>query len=244
ADEALAQSINALSATVGDNKAAIIAEQTARADADTALSQLITSLVARVDDNAAAIYMEQQARADEDEALAALISTISAKVDDAEAAIQQTAEALVDLDGSIKANWQVKTQVTADGKVVQAGMGLGASIGADGTVRSEFLVMADTVGFLNSINGQIHTPFVFDTVNDTVYLSSAIIGDATINFAKIANDIESTNYQAGVSGWKMDKNGQLEINGSDSSGKMKIMNNRIDVYDSSGKLRVRIGKLT
>ncbi|WP_457803251.1 phage tail protein [Vibrio cholerae] len=222
ADEALAQSINALSATVGDNKAAIIAEQTARSDADTALSQLITSLVARVDNNSAAIYMEQQARADEDEALASLISTISAKVDDAEAAIQQTSEALVDLDGSIKANWQVKTQVTADGKVVQAGMGLGASIGADGTVRSEFLVMADTVGFMNKIDGKIHTPFVFDTVNDTVYLSSAIIGDATISFAKIANDIQSTNYQAGVSGWKINKNGGVEFFGGTFRGSLYV----------------------
>ncbi|EPH5257024.1 phage tail tip fiber protein, partial [Vibrio cholerae] len=168
---------------------------------------------------------------------------LSSQVDDAKAVIQQTSEALVELDGSIKANWQVKTQVTADGKVVQAGMGLGASIGADGTVRSEFLVMADTVGFLNTINGQIHTPFVFDTVNDTVYLSSAIIGNATISFAKIANDIQSTNYQSGVSGWRLDKNGVFELNSSDSSGGMIIKNNLINIFDSNKIPRIQIGKL-
>lgn len=217
-DEALAQSITQLSANIDDNTAKILFEQTVRADADSALAQQISVLSAQVGEATAAIANEQIVRAEADSALAQQIQTISAQVDDAEAVIQQTSEALVELDGSIKANWQVKTQVTADGKVVQAGMGLGASIGADGAVRSEFLVMADTVGFLNTINGQIHTPFVFDTVNDTVYLSSAIIGNATISFAKIANDIQSTNYQAGVAGWRLDKNGNLELNNGNFRG--------------------------
>ncbi len=221
-DEALAQSITQLSANIDENTAKILFEQTVRADADSALAQQISVLSAQVGEATAAIANEQIVRAEADSALAQQIQTISAQVDDAEAVIQQTSEALVELDGSIKANWQVKTQVTADGKVVQAGMGLGASIGADGTVRSEFLVMADTVGFLNTINGQIHTPFVFDTVNDTVYLSSAIIGDATISFAKIANDIQSTNYQAGVSGWKINKNGGVEFFGGTFRGSLYV----------------------
>ncbi|MBF4406024.1 DUF1983 domain-containing protein, partial [Vibrio anguillarum] len=112
-------------------------------------------------ENTAAIATEQTVRADADTALAELVQTVSAQIGDIEAVVQQTSEAVVDLDGSIKANWQVKTEVNADGRVVQAGVGLGASIGADGTTRSEFLVMADTIGFLNSIDGQIHTPFVF-----------------------------------------------------------------------------------
>ncbi|HGS5355343.1 TPA: host specificity protein J [Vibrio cholerae] len=221
-DEALAQSITQLSANIDENTAKILFEQTARADADSALAQQISVLSAQVGEATSAIANEQIVRAEADSALAQQIQTISAQVDDAEAVIQQTSEALVELDGSIKANWQVKTQVTADGKVVQAGMGLGASIGADGTVRSEFLVMADTVGFLNTINGQIHTPFVFDTVNDTVYLSSAIIGDATISFAKIANDIQSTNYQAGVAGWKINKNGGVEFFGGTFRGSLYV----------------------
>ncbi len=242
-DEALAQSITQLSANIDENTAKILFEQTVRADADSALAQQISVLSAQVGEATAAIANEQIVRAEADYALAQQIQTISTQLGDAEAVIQQTSEALVELDGSIKANWQVKTQVTADGKVVQAGMGLGASIGADGTVRSEFLVMADTVGFLNTINGQIHTPFVFDTVNDTVYLSSAIIGNATISFAKIANDIQSTNYQAGVSGWRLDKNGVFELNSSDSSGGMIIKNNLINIFDSNKIPRIQIGKL-
>ncbi|MBF4438099.1 DUF1983 domain-containing protein, partial [Vibrio anguillarum] len=117
------------------------------------------ALAVTVGENTAAIATEQTVRADADTALAELVQTVSAQIGDIEAVVQQTSEAVVDLDGSIKANWQVKTEVNADGRVVQAGVGLGASIGADGTTRSEFLVMADTIGFLNSIDGQIHTPF-------------------------------------------------------------------------------------
>ncbi|MED7817207.1 phage tail protein [Vibrio cholerae] len=239
-DEALAQSITQLSANIDENTAKILFEQTVRADADSALAQQISVLSAKVGEATAAIANEQIVRAEADSALAQQIQTISAQVDDAEAVIQQTSEALVELDGSIKANWQVKTQVTADGKVVQAGMGLGASIGADGTVRSEFLVMADTVGFLNTINGQIHTPFVFDTVNDTVYLSSAIIGNATISFAKIANDIQSTNYQSGVSGWRLDKNGNAELNDATFRGTVSAKQIVGDITSSISKSNARV----
>ncbi|EOX4257424.1 host specificity protein J [Vibrio cholerae] len=239
-DEALAQSITQLSANIDENTAKILFEQTVRADADSALAQQISVLSAQVGEATAAIANEQIVRAEADSALAQQIQTISAQVDDAEAVIQQTSEALVELDGSIKANWQVKTQVTADGKVVQAGMGLGASIGADGTVRSEFLVMADTVGFLNTINGQIHTPFVFDTVNDTVYLSSAIIGNATISFAKIANDIQSTNYQSGVSGWRLDKNGNAELNDATFRGTVSAKQIVGDITSSISKSNARV----
>lgn len=239
-DEALAQSITQLSANIDENTAKILFEQTVRADADSALAQQISVLSAQVGEATAAIANEQIVRAEADSALAQQIQTISAQVDDAEAVIQQTSEALVELDGSIKANWQVKTQVTADGKVVQAGMGLGASIGADGTVRSEFLVMADTVGFMNKIDGKIHTPFVFDTVNDTVYLSSAIIGNATISFAKIANDIQSTNYQAGVSGWRLDKNGNAELNDATFRGTVSAKQIVGDITSSISKSNARV----
>ncbi|MGL4615968.1 MAG: TipJ family phage tail tip protein [Shewanella sp.] len=244
ADEALAADINALLAQVGENKASIITEQEVRTSEDEALSRLIQTLGAKVGDNAAAILNEQKVRVDADSALAEDIQTLSVQLGDAEAAIQQTSQVVADLDGSLKANWQVKTEVRQDGKVVQAGVGLGASIGEDGTTRSEFLVMADTVGFLNSINGQVHAPFVFDTVNDTAFLNAVFIGDATIDFAKITNTLQSTDYQPQTSGWKLDKNGLFENNGSDASGRMVQTNNRIELFDADGNSRLKIGKLS
>jgi len=107
--------------------------------------------------------------------------------DAAQASVQETSEALDALNGKLSARWGVKTQVRADGRVVQAGVAMGAAIGEDGTSRSEILFMADTIAFLNSLNGQLHTPFVFDVANDTAILSNAMIGNASITNAKIAN---------------------------------------------------------
>jgi hypothetical protein len=95
-----------------------------------------------------------------------------------------------------------------------------------------------------------------------------------MGFAKIANDIQSTNYVAGSAGWKIDKTGQMEMNNAtfrgameagsisinnkfivDSSGnttirsatsgaRMEVTNRAIKVFDSNGVLRVQIGDLT
>lgn len=197
--------------SVDDVNTLIQTETTERTSADSALSQQITTLGSTVDGNTSAIQAEITARADGDSALSQQITTLQSVVDDNEALIQQTSQALTDLDGALNATWQVKTEVRSDGRVVQAGVALGASIGEDGTSRSEFLVLADTVGFLTTIDGQIHAPFVFDTVNDTAILNSAIIGNATIDFAKITDTLQSTNYSAGSAGWNIRKNGFAEF---------------------------------
>ncbi|GHZ69296.1 Phage-related protein, tail component [Vibrio cholerae] len=151
-----------------------------------------------------------QGQISESELAQSLVEQITAG-SDAAAAVEELTTIVNSLEDGLTANWQVKTEVRQDGKVVQAGVGLGASIGADGTTRSEFLVMADTVGFLNTIDGEIHAPFIFDTVNDTAILNAAIIGDATIDFAKITDTLQSNNYQAGVQGWRIAKNGAVEF---------------------------------
>lgn len=244
-DYSKAKQIFILASRVGENEAYITRVDSTSVTRDEALAQSILALSATVNDNTAKILEEQTVRADAVSALAEDIQTLVAKIDEAEAVVQQTSEALAELDGSVKANWQVKTQVRADGKVVQAGVGLGASIGADGQVRSEFLVMADTIGFLNTVNGEIHAPFVFDTVNDTAFLNAAIIGNASIGSAKFTDWLESdAKNQNNEPILRMNfRNGDIKINSSTSSGGMDISNDRIDIYDESGLLRVRLGRL-
>lgn len=81
-------------------------------------------------------------------------------------------------------------------------------------------------------------------------ITNAKIGDAEIGFAKIKNDIQSFNYSYGVSGWRIDRNGAAEFNGgsmtmrSASSGaRLEIVGDCLRVYDSSGRLRVKLGNL-
>lgn len=146
---------------------------------------------------------------------------------EAAAAVEELTTIVTDLEDGLTANWQVKTEVRADGKVVQAGVGLGASIGADGQTRSEFLVMADTVGFLNTIDGEIHAPFIFDTVNDTAILNAAIIGDATINFAKITDTLQSDDWDwngGDFIGWRIEKSGDVYFDSGVFKGQVYVDN--------------------
>lgn len=65
---------------IAANAAAIITEQTARADADEALAQEIVTLSAVVDDNIAAIQTEATTRANADSALSTQITTLTSTV--------------------------------------------------------------------------------------------------------------------------------------------------------------------
>ncbi|MDD9578825.1 DUF1983 domain-containing protein, partial [Enterobacter sp. FR 78] len=84
----------------------------------------------------------------------------------------------------------------------------------------------------------------FAVVNGQVFMNSAFIQDGTITNAKIGNFIQSNNYVAGQSGWKLDKGGTWENYGSDGQGARKTTNVTDSIRDANGVLRVQIGKLT
>ncbi len=240
-DAALATQINSLSVKVnGEISAAITAEQKVRADADSALAQQVTTLSAKVDnDISAAIRTEQQVRADADSSLASRIDTVQAVAGDASALVQQTSQAVASLNDGVSTLWSVRMQVNSAGKAVNAGVGLGI----DGkTQQSEFYVLADRFAVLTSLNGTVTSPFVVQ--NGQLIANSAIFGDATIGFAKIKDDIQSTNYQAGISGWILKKDGTFEINAPIAGGGRTVINSDgVSVFDPSGIRRVRLGKL-
>ncbi|WP_249440684.1 phage tail tip fiber protein [Escherichia coli] len=72
-------------------------------------------------------------------------------------------------------------------------------------------------------------------------VNTAKIVDASITTAKIANTIQSNNYVANSTGWQINKAGTIYINGTGGTGRMVISNNIIQIYDSNGTLRVRMG---
>jgi uncharacterized coiled-coil protein SlyX len=108
------------------------------------------------------------------------------------------------------------------------------------------------VGAFKITNGGSDTA-PFEVVNNTVRIKTATIGNGTITNAKIANTIQSTDYNAGSAGWKIDKTGDVELNdatfrgtldvGGSSGSRLTISSNKIEVYDGS-TLRVKIGDLS
>jgi predicted phage tail protein len=198
-----------------------------------------TLLGADLASNAARLLIEEQTRASADSALSQQITTLTATVGDNSAAIQTTQQTVASLNGDLSAMYSVKLQLTQDGKYYAAGMGIGIENTPQG-MQSQVLFQADRFAVINTANGVITSPFVIQ--GGQVFINSAVIGDGTITMAKISGAIQSDNYVEGMSGWRLTRAGDFEINGSVAGqGRVKITNQLVEVFDSNGVRRVRLG---
>ncbi|MEQ4617655.1 MAG: host specificity factor TipJ family phage tail protein, partial [Corticimicrobacter sp.] len=202
-----------------------------------------TSLIAQVDDSLAVIREVQIVQASETSALANQVTTLAAQVGPLEAVVQESIETVAELDGALRATYQMKAQVrAADGRVAWVGSAMGAAINADGTVRSEIILAADLIALAATAEGPLVYPFIFDTVQQTAVLNAAIIGNGTVSFLKVGDDVQSTDYIPGQRGWRLAKGGAIEFNGPVAGGGRLTMSNQlIQVFDPNNVLRVRLG---
>lgn len=159
--------------------------------------------------------------------------------------------------------FQIDTATVINGVTIPAGTYMKAAYIYDGTITNAKIANAavDNAKIADlAVNNAKIASLDASKINtgylsaDRVQLGSLDAKIATIGYAQIANDIQSTNYAAGTAGWKIDKYGQIELNNatfrgtinvkSASSGeRMEMTNSVIRVYDSSGTLRVKIGNL-
>lgn len=189
----------------------------------------------------AAIRTERTVRANAVSALAQEVTTVSAEVDNQSAAVQQTALALADLENGLQAMWSVKLGVTQDGKYYAAGIGLGIE-NTDVGLQSQFLVWADRFAIINQIAGTSTVTAPFVVQGGQTFISQAMIGNAWITNAMIGDIIQSNNYVAGTTGWRLHKNGTFEINGPVAGqGRMLINNSGIKIYDTNNVARIEMG---
>lgn len=172
-------------------------------------------------------------------AQAGQITDVQASVAGQNAAIQSVTQAQATTDGKLTTMWGIKMEVSSStGQPVYAGVGLGIEGGV-----SNFTVKADQFRVVQNVNGAETIPFAIQS--GKVVLNSAIIGDATIDFAKISDTIQSTNWDATAkTGWQLKKNGTFTIyGGTIGQGYIQINNDGMKVYDSAGRIRVKLGKL-
>ncbi|WP_434577527.1 phage tail tip fiber protein [Pseudomonas sp. Z1-6] len=188
------------------------------------------------------VWSEQSARLEDGIATARRVDTVQAEINQTSATVQTVSQAMVALDGKASTMWSVKMQLTADGKYVAAGIGLGIENTAAG-LQSQFLVSADRFAIVNSIaGGAISVPFAVQ--GGQVFMNSAFIQDGSITMLKIGQYLQSDNYVAGSQGWRLDKAGNLEFNGpAPGGGRLTMTNRAIKVFDQNGVKRVQLGDL-
>jgi predicted phage tail protein len=161
-------------------------------------------------------------------------------VADNAAAVQPVAQSYADLNGRVAASYQIKTQITANGRTYIAGVGVGVD-NSNGYVESQVLLSASRVAVIDPNGTAVTAPFVVQ--GGRVFLSQALIGTAWIQNANIGDIIQSNVTGAnGQPRWRIDKNGTITLNGvNGGSGYLTISDSVVQVFDNNGTLRVRMG---
>lgn len=224
--------------------AGVWSEQSARAEADLALAKNVDTVTAQISSTGtkllAAVQTETQARIDADSAQAQQITTVQAQANENTAAVQTVATSYADLNGRVAASYQIKTQITTNGRTYIAGIGVGVD-NSSGVVESTVLVSASRFAVLDPNGSAVSSPFVIQ--GGQTFISQAFIGTGWITSANIANVIQTTAVGAnGQPRWLIDKNGTITLNGANGgSGYMTLNDSTLLVYDNNGTLRVRLG---
>lgn len=224
--------------------AGVWSEQSARAEADLALAKNVETTTAQISSTKttllAAVQTETQARVDADSAMSSQITTVQAQANANTAAVQTVATSYADLNGRVAASYQIKTQITANGRTYIAGIGVGVD-NTSGVVESQVLVSASRFAVLDPNGSSVTAPFVIQ--GGQAFISQALIGTGWIQNAMIGDVIQSTTLGAnGQPRWKLDKNGTLTMNGANGgSGYLTLSDSTLLVYDNNGTLRVRLG---
>ncbi|TLG91200.1 DUF1983 domain-containing protein [Pseudomonas edaphica] len=213
--------------------------QSALIEGDLAQGQRTDAVEVKVASTNAAVVSEQLARISGEGVLASSIDTVKTSVNGNSLAIQTNSTAIQTVDGKITANWSVRMQYeTATGLYKYAGIGLGLENGPGG-LQSQFIIDADRFAI-----GQAGT-VPFAVTGGQTFIKAAFIQDGTITNAKIGNYIQSNNYVAGISGWKLFFDGTFEINGSFGGQARQVINNRGGkVFDENGVKRYQWGDLS
>ncbi|WP_223952743.1 host specificity protein J [Citrobacter braakii] len=148
--------------------------------------------------------------ADVDKAMAEMSTQVQAQFNDVTAALEDKLTAVVDATGA-SAIYTLKTGVRINGVMYNAGMSIAVLAEAGKPVVTRVGFNANQFVLMSGSGDTQHSPFA--AINGQVFISDAFIQDGSITNAKIGNYIQSNNFVAGSTGWRIDKNGNAELHG-------------------------------
>lgn len=234
--ETRAQQVQQLESTftseIGKTNANVSSAQQAIANETEARTQAVNSLDAKFSgqidgvkqDVASNISQVNQAIANESQARATADTALSTQIGETQSALTQKLDSWID-NGQVGAQYALKLGIKSGGLEYTSGISL-SLVQTPGGVQSQFLVDAARFGVMTQQGGSYTLPFVVE--NGVVVMNAAVIKDGSITTAKIAQQIQSANWQAGAAGWVINKNGYAEFNNVVVRG---------DVYANNGVFR-------
>ncbi|MDM3414198.1 host specificity protein J [Citrobacter sp. Cb018] len=145
-----------------------------------------------------------------DKAMAEMSTQVQAQFNDVTAALEDKLTAVVDATGA-SAIYTLKTGVRINGVMYNAGMSIAVLAEAGKPVVTRVGFNANQFVLMSGSGDTQYSPFA--VVNGQVFISDALIQNGSITNAKIGNYIQSNNFVAGSTGWRIDKNGNAELHG-------------------------------
>lgn len=147
--------------------------------------------------------------AEVDKAMAELSTQVQAQIEDVTAALEDKLTAVVDASGA-SAIYTLKAGVRINGIMYNAGMSIAVLAQAGQPIVTRVAFNANQFVLMSGSGDTQYSPFA--VINGQVFISSAFIQDGTITNAKIGNFIRSNDFQSGVKGWNIPKDGSPEFN--------------------------------
>lgn len=218
--ETRAQQVQQLESTftseIGKTNANVSSAQQSIANETEARTQAVNSLDAKFSgqidgvkqDIASNISQVNQAIANESQARATADTALSTQIGETKSALTQKLDSWID-NGQVGAQYALKLGIKSGGLEYTSGISL-SLVQTPSGVQSQFLVDAARFGVMTQQGGSYTLPFVVE--NGVVVINTAVIKDGSITTAKIAQQIQSANWQAGAAGWVINKNGYAEFN--------------------------------
>lgn len=204
-------------------------------------AQSLLRLESKVNGNGASITNLSQTVASYQESTATQVAAINASINGVSAGVTTNAQALANIDGTLNAMYSIKVAVDSNGRQYAAGMGIGVENTPAG-MQSQILFLADRFAVMSQAGGAVTLPFVIE--NGQAFFNDAFFKNASIDFGKITDSLQSGGYQAGKAGWNIPKNGPAEFNDSlvinGSGNKIKVDGTGLDV-NVPGVVRIHVG---
>lgn len=127
------------------------------------------------------------------------------------AAVNEKLTAEVNIDGTAKASYLLNLGIVRNNITYNTGFGMSIEPSGD-SYKSTVVFAADQFGiYTGSDPGNYQAAFLVN--NGQVFIRSALIQEASIDFGKITDSLQSANFVPGVRGWSLPKTADAEFHG-------------------------------
>ncbi|CAI0833263.1 Domain of uncharacterised function (DUF1983) [Serratia grimesii] len=153
--------------------------------------------------------------AEVDRGLAEMKTQVQAQIDGVTAVLEDKLTATVDADGATAIH-TLKAGVRVNGTFYNAGMSIAVLAESGKPVTTRVGFNANQFVLMSGGNNNQYSPFA--VVDGQVFINDAFIRNGTIDSAKIAQHIQSSNWINGQRGWAINKDGAAQFHNISARG--------------------------